>query len=401
MLRIGLHIIELLVMLYMAFNVLYITIYAISAYFYRHTDFNKILLKRQNRFLILIPTYKSDEIIINTVKQNLKQNYPSSKFHLLVIADGLKKETIDELIKYPISVIPVKFEESSKAKSLNTVLAITPDNEYDYAVVIDVDNVMSNDFLEKINLRLQNNEIVVQGHRMAKNLNTSFAILDGISEEINNQIFRKGHIAIGVSAALSGSGKAVNFNFFKDAMKQIDSAVEDKEIEAVFLRNKIKILYETDAIIYDEKVDSSLVFAKQRRRWIASQFFDFNLFIFEGIYHLLFNKNFDYFDKALQKILLPRILLYGLVSVMSLSVFFDIFMFGNFFMVCFLLCTMSYIISIPPQYFNTKTLQATFRVPQAFFLMLIALFRSKNANKNFIHTTHHYITKSNDDDNIN
>lgn len=394
MLKVGFHIIELLVMMYMAFNVLYITIYAFSAYFYKHTDFSKLLLKKWNKFLVLVPAYQSDEIIINTVKQNLKQSYPSNKYHILVIADGLKKETINELIKHPISVIPVKFEESSKAKSINTVLAITPDYEYDYTVIIDVDNIMHEKFLERMNLRLQNDEIVVQGHRMAKNLNTSFAILDGISEEINNQIFRKGHIALGVSAALSGSGKAVNFHFFKDSMKLIDSAVEDKEIEAVFLRNKIKILYETDAIVYDEKVDSSAVFAKQRRRWIASQFFDFNLFIFEGIYHLLFNKNFDYFDKALQKILLPRILLYGLVTIFSITIFFDVFMFGNFFMVCFLLCTMSYIISTPPQYFNTKTLQAAFRVPQAFYLMVIALFRSKNANKNFIHTKHQYISET-------
>lgn len=55
---------------------------------------------------------------------------------------------------------------------------------------------------------------------------------------------------------------------------------------------------------------------------------------------------------------------------------------------------MSYIISTPPQYFNTKTLQAAFRVPQAFYLMVIALFRSKNANKNFIHTKHQYISET-------
>jgi cellulose synthase/poly-beta-1,6-N-acetylglucosamine synthase-like glycosyltransferase len=125
----------------MAFNVLYITIYAFSAYFYKHTDFSKLLLKKRNKFLVLVPAYQSDEIIINTVKQNLKQSYPSNKYHILVIADGLKKETIDELIKHPISVIPVKFEESSKAKSINTVLAITPDYEYDYTVIIDVDNI--------------------------------------------------------------------------------------------------------------------------------------------------------------------------------------------------------------------------------------------------------------------
>jgi hypothetical protein len=48
----------------------------------------------------------------------------------------------------------------------------------------------------------------VQGHRTAKNTNNSWAILDAISEEINNNIFRKGHRVLGLSSAIIGSGMA-------------------------------------------------------------------------------------------------------------------------------------------------------------------------------------------------
>jgi hypothetical protein len=40
---------------------------------------------------------------------------------------------------------------------------------------------------------------VVQGHRASKNTK-DFAMLDAISEEINNNIYSKGHRAIGMSS---------------------------------------------------------------------------------------------------------------------------------------------------------------------------------------------------------
>jgi hypothetical protein len=48
---------------------------------------------------------------------------------------------------------------------------------------------------------------VVQGHRAAKT-HKDFAMLDAISEEINNNIYSKGHRAIGMSSRLAGSGMA-------------------------------------------------------------------------------------------------------------------------------------------------------------------------------------------------
>ena len=52
-----------------------------------------------------------------------------------------------------------------------------------------------NNFLKKINAAFAHGYVAVQGHRTAKNMNTSWAILDAVSEEINNNIFRKGHTA--------------------------------------------------------------------------------------------------------------------------------------------------------------------------------------------------------------
>lgn len=81
---------------------------------------------------------------------------------------------------------------------------------------------------------------VVQTHRVAKNLNTNMAYLDAISEEINNSIFRLGHVNLGMSAALIGSGMAFEYSLFYKAMMSntsvggFDRVLEMKLLITVF-----------------------------------------------------------------------------------------------------------------------------------------------------------------------
>ncbi len=382
------YILEFILLFYIAFNVCYISVFSIAGVLYNKTNFKSIEVTKHNRFAILIPAYKHDEVILNTVGHCLNQNYPTEKFDVIVIADSLMQLTIGELLVMPIKLIPVQFEVSTKAKSLNTALGILPENSYDYCLVLDVDNVMEHDFLKKINARLQNNEVILQAHRTAKNLDTPFAILDGISEEINNHIFRKGHVTLGITSALSGSGQAMQFDYFKKAMLDIHSPVEDKELEFFLVRNGIKVLYENDALVFDEKVQDAKVFSNQRRRWVASQFFDFNTVLLEGLANLILKGNMDFFDKAIQRILLPRVLLLGLSFFSAFLILVPFSLFGAAFFSMFLLCCLSYLIAMPSSYFNFNTFKAAMRIPQAFILMLYAMAKSKGANKKFIHTDH-------------
>ena len=59
----------------------------------------------------------------------------------------------------------------------------------DKVVILDADNLTDTDFLTRVNDITQDN-IALQAHRTLKNDNTPIAVWDGISEEINNPIFR-------------------------------------------------------------------------------------------------------------------------------------------------------------------------------------------------------------------
>lgn len=383
-----LYYIQCFFLIYFGLCSFYLLFFAIASFFYKPKHYKKATKFR--KFLILIPAYKEDEIIINTATEALKQDYPKDLFDVYVIADSFKPETIESLKnKDGLNVLEVSFEQSTKARSINKALdSITED--YDGVIVLDADNLMDVDFIQKMNSEMENGSIAIQGHRVAKNLNTSFAILDALSEEINNTIFRQGQVAIGISSALIGSGMTFDFELYKSIMKRIDTfADEDKELELKLFLDKNKVSYLQDAYVYDEKVSNSKVFVKQRSRWISSQIYYARTFIFKSIYELFANSNFDFFNKMLQLLLMPRILLLGFTFILTLiSFFFNSKFFFYSWLVVFLTCILSLIISVPKKFYNKQTLIAILSLPYGFLMMGLAIFRIKLGHKRLSPTPH-------------
>ena len=383
-----LYIIQFLLIIYISVSNIYILIFAFASLF--KYKIKKTINKNFKRFIILIPAYKEDEVILNVCHLSLLQNYPYDKFEILVIADNLNETTLQKLKESGVKVICVDFENSTKTKALQYAANYITDNEYDTAIILDADNIMEKDFLCKINNSITNENTVIQGHRTAKNINTGYAILDAVSEEINNNIFRKGHRTLGFSAALIGSAIAIDIKLFKKYISEIKAIGGfDKELELILLKNNIKIDYFPDALVYDEKIQDKGSFSKQRKRWLSAQFYYFKKFLPDATYHLITNGNINYFNKALQMMFLPRILLLGLSFLavcINLLLCNPIFL--NLWLINLILICISISISIPKEYYNKKFLYALLSIPSAFFTILLLLFKLKNANKSYIHTQH-------------
>lgn len=380
-------VIQILLFTLFGLGVIYLLVFAIAGLFRKKIKY----LNNGNyrKIAVFIPGYKEDNVIIEVARQALNQNYPPDLFDIIIIADTFKAETLEKLKELPILVNEVSFEKSSKAKSLNKTMESLHEI-YDIAIVLDADNVMANDFLEKMNASFNAGYIAVQGHRLAKNMNNHFAVLDSLSEEINNHIFRSGHRVLGLSAALIGSGMGFDYKIYKRFMSQIESFGEDKELENKLLKNKIRIEYLDDALVYDEKVSKSTVFINQRTRWIANQLNYATKYLWEG-FHELFKGNIDFFDKIIQHLLPPRILMLGFLVVLNI---FSILFNNTFWTISWGIllagCLFSLVISIPKKLFTFKTVASVIYLPLSFFLMLISLFRINNAKKGFVHTTHSF-----------
>ncbi len=387
-----LQIIQWTLILYIGATIIYLFVFGIAGLWpYKKSI---ALISKKRKYTVLIPGYKEDAVIIEVAKRALNQNYPTPLFEVVIIADSFKPETILDLKQLPITVIEVQFEKSTKAKALNKAMDLLGD-DYDVALVLDADNIMEADFISKIDRTFDMGYQVVQGHRIAKNTNNSMAVLDAISEEINNHIFRKAHRVLGLSSALIGSGMAFNYKLFKKTMLSIDAIGGfDKQLEMWLLKNKFVIEYVENALVEDEKVQKSEVFANQRRRWLSAQFIYFWKNIGSALLHLFTRGNIDYFDKVIQMGQLPRIILLGLTGGITTAYLIGFLLFEFepvltlLWIIALALLKIALLLSVPKKYYNSQTLKALKTIPLGFFLMLKSLIKFKGANKKFIHTQH-------------
>ena len=382
-----LQIIQIILLVYLGLSSIYIFIFSFAGLFPIRK--RKTINSEMRKYAVMIPGYKEDQVIIEVAEDALKQDYPQDKYDVIVIADSFQKETLETLRKLPIQVIEVSFDLSTKSKALNVAMAQLPD-VYDVAIVLDADNMMEVSFISKINEAFNKGFMAVQGHRIAKNMNTRFAILDAISEEVNNMIFRKGHRVLGLSAALIGSGMAMEYQYFKKMMKSIKAVGGfDKEIELQMLKERKVIEFLQDAYVLDEKVQKAEVFSNQRKRWLSAQLHYFSMDFFTSLKHLILKGNIDYFDKAIQFIQPPRIMLLGFVIIINIkSIIFNPIEWVYIWLAVLATTVLTFVFSIPLKFYNFKTLMAVITLPKAFFLMFLSLIKIKGANKKFIHTEH-------------
>ena len=383
-----LHITDWILFLFFMLIVLYLLVFSLASLKKRKLKSN-IHLDEKRMMLVLFPAYKEDEIIIDSIKDFLKQDYPPDRFEVVVISDKMRTETNDSLKELSVTIFEANYENSTKAKALNLAIDKLGDRLYDVVVVMDADNKVETSFLKDINNAFCKGSKAVQAHRTAKNLNTSIAILDAISEEINNSIFRKGHINFGLSAALIGSGMAFEYNWFRENIKKFRTMPEERELETLLLKQRVSIDYLEEVLVYDEKIQKSEIFYKQRRRWFASQIETLKSVIWD-LPSALFSGNISYADKIIQWLFLPRLLILGfLTGIAFILALFSFAISIKWFVLLFLLL-FSLIISIPAKFFNKRLLVALWNLPYLFFLMFLNIFKVKGVYSKFIHTEKNY-----------
>ena len=345
--------------------------------------------RKKYRFAVLFPCYMEDEVILNSVNSFFDQEYPRELYDVIVISDRMTEETDRALQDLSAVVVKADSPQSTKTNALRRAIRYIEEEKrsYDIVVVLDADNLVDTDFLDKINDAFYSGCMVVQTHRVAKNRNTSIAVLDAVSEEINNSIFRKGHTELGFSSALIGSGMAFDYQLFKEYIQTASSIGIDKNLEKSLLKNYIFIEYLETVFTYDEKVKQKADFYNQRRRWLATQFYN----LFSGFGHILIailKGNWDYVDKLFQWMMPPRIMLFGLITLIAIGMTWINWALSVKWWGLLLLLCIAFSIAVPNYLVDNKFKKAILSIPLLFILMLFNHFRMKGATKEFIHTKH-------------
>lgn len=382
---------------YLLFNAVYLFFFAITSKLPYSNDHKSTDKSNYKRFVIVVPAYKNDGVIMDSLKFNFRQYYPKDCYEIIVAGDKLEPYTIEELRKInpkPENILDLQLESSSKVKSLRHTYDLIKNGNFDYLIMLDIDNLLEPNYLSKLNDFIQEKQMVIQTHRVAKNLDTPYSVLDAISEEVNNNIFRKGHRNIGMSAALIGSGVIFRVDYYlENLMKWKAVGGFDKELEIELAQNNIRIHYADDILVFDEKTRYLDELKVQRTRWLSAQFFYLRTNILKSFSILLKTGNVNYIDKIIQYALLPRILMSGFLVVFFL---FHLFFFKNLFWMAsvnIILNILTLALTIPSKFLNKKLLKSVIYLPITFFTLFMNLRKLKGANRRFIITPHHTTSK--------
>lgn len=344
----------------------------------------------KKKLLLLVPTYRSDEVILHTTRVNLEICKQEKEITYVVIGDSIQTKTKEDLERMGAHVLEVSFEKSTKAKALQKAMDHFEKNaDFEDVFILDADNILHPSFYKEINNFSSLGYSVVQGQRLPANQATGMAVLDGLSEKANQEMLCKGANVLGFSSKLTGSAMLFDFALFARLVKKL-SAVGgfDKELELLLTAEGTSIHYAPELCVFDEKISTSADFAKQRGRWLESQYTFLKKSIipaFEQAKH----GNLDYLHKSLQLALPPRVLAPLLLGVIVLLANIlgktALEMAG---IISFSILILSYVIVIPIRMWIGKIVPILFTLPLLFFAGIRSLTWMKRSKKEFLHTSH-------------
>lgn len=362
--------IDAIIFLLFSIAVLYLFIFALAAQKKKYSPYPPADIN--HRFILLFPAYKADAIILNSVTSLFNQQYPKECFDIVVACKDMKEDTISRLQDMSVITVISDHSDDTKTSLIQYATCMLPPEAYDMIVILDANNTVSPDFLTKINDAYYSGCQVVQTHRQSKDIQTDIEALTALIEEINNAIFRKGHVRLGFSSALISSGMAFDYDWFRKHIFMLDKKDFDKPIEAMLFKEYIYIDYLENVYTYDKKVSSSSDFYEQRRRWASA---DSGRKAIWNILKALINENWDYADKLFQWLMPSRLILLGLLFLFSAFIFIiDWALAIKWFVLCLImLITMS--ICIPDRMITKRFQRAIILAPLLFVLSILGRFK--------------------------
>lgn len=355
-------------------TVLYLGVFAFTSMFVRHSETPKA--KKQNRFIILIPSHKSGKSTEMTVNAILGQTYPQRLFDVTVIADHEDEITMFHLAQQPVTLLTPNFTKSSRTKSLQMAVNNLPQFKiYDVVVILDAGDVVEPEFLDQMNDAYESaGTKAIQAHKLSFNRDTVSARLSAIFEEINNSIFRRGHISVGLSAAMASSGMVFNFEWFKQQILAAKINWADKELEALLLRHHIYIDYFDNISVYGEKVRQAEEFNRQHRNWMITQW----RAVLRNIRYLpeaIIHRHYDLIDKLFQWMILPRMVMMAIILFMCLVTPFIYFTMAVKWWVLFAIVLFIFAMATPNYLVDDKWDSTFFKIPVVFMSSILQKFK--------------------------
>lgn len=231
------------------------------------------LKEPKNKFLLLIPAH-NEEKVIGSLVRNLKQlDYPEHLYDIYVIADNCNDNT-SIIAKERGAFVVEHFYKPNEPKGKPYAIKYALDflkgyeNKYDAVCVFDADNLVSLNYLKKMNNHLERGDNIIQTYLDSKNPSDNWISLAySTSFYYINRSWQLARERLGLGNAIGGTGFCVRANVLKMIGWNVRSLTEDLEFQMECLLHNISVNWCHTARVYDEKPTEIKASIIQRLRW--------------------------------------------------------------------------------------------------------------------------------------
>ena len=230
------------------------------------------------RFAIIIPARNESRVIEANLCSLQNSDYPAALFDTFVIVESMEDPTVEICKKYPNTHIHLRtnFDRPGKGPALDECIKniFENDDRYDAFLILDADNLVSKNFLARMNDAYVLGCDAACGKRNNKDWNASVVCAaSALTFTVINSVQNKSKAAFGMSVMFSGTG----FYVKADVLRALGgwpfaSMTEDYEFSNFALCNGLKTTYVDDAVYYDEQPLTLWQSIVQRTRWVKGFF---------------------------------------------------------------------------------------------------------------------------------
>jgi cellulose synthase/poly-beta-1,6-N-acetylglucosamine synthase-like glycosyltransferase len=246
-------------------------LFGISLFGLRRRKEHKVTTPEKS-FALLVPAHNEDQVIGQTVASALAVDYPRELFEIFVVADNCADATAANARAAGATVLE---RENADLRGKNEAVRFGMDHVladprgFDAVVVIDADNVVSQNILTEFNSRLVKGEKVIQAYLDTKNPDDTWITwMYAISYWITARFMQLAPAQAGLPCQLGGTGYCIEAGTLRRYGWDVTALTDDLEYTMKLVLNGINPTWAHDAVIYDEKPLTMKSSMRQRLRWM-------------------------------------------------------------------------------------------------------------------------------------
>lgn len=271
-----------------------------------------------HRFLILVPAH-NEEKLLPTLLQNLAQlDYPAHAFAIHVVADNCTDGTA-RVARDGGAVAHERFNDQLRGKGYALQWLLhrlwASGEPHEAVIILDADSLVSTNFLQVMNARLNRGERAVQAYYAVHAPEQSnSAALRYAALTVLHFLRPQGRMVLGGSAGLKGNGMM----FAADLLRHHEwsaSLTEDIEFHMQLILAGERVTFAPDAVVWAEMPDTLAGSHTQNARWERGRIQMIRTYVPSLLRRAGQERNFVLFDAAMEQIIPPFSILAGLSAL--------------------------------------------------------------------------------------